>query len=185
MGLCGILACHFAPKQVLITDGDIATLQNMRQNVQNTVQTTGDVLVDVHVKCPQLIWGSSYAHKFNKQYSGPFDTIIASDIIYDSTMIQPIWETVSTLLSYQVNAGSSVEDEGMATNQSDGVFVLAYSKRNVPIEEVLDMATSFGFVWTMADMSANNAGDDVAAHRDPRQELADIYCFSRIEQLTM
>jgi SAM-dependent methyltransferase len=56
-----------------------------------------------------------------------FDIILAADIIYVSEIIVPLTETVQRLLA------------------PTGVFLLAYARRNVPVDLVHDQATRCGF----------------------------------------
>jgi predicted nicotinamide N-methyase len=124
LGLCGILAHKLQATQVLLTDGDIETLAQLRQNVQrNNCATSRSVI------CPQLIWGHNL-DTFCDQYKAPLDVIIGADIIYVTTVLQPLWETIDKLLSL------------------NGKFLLAFTRRTVSVELVLEYATKYGFEWT-------------------------------------
>ena len=125
LGLCGILASHLGAASVTLTDGDTDTLQNMRSNVAlNTDAET--------VSCRQLVWGHS-VQEFVDQH-GTFDTIMGADIIYIDEVLEPLFlETIPKLLS------------------QDGRFLLAYARRNVSIDRVLETATRAGLSYKQYD----------------------------------
>ena len=69
-----------------------------------------------------------------------YDVIIASDIIYSPVIVEPLWETVETLL-IKPNVDSGKEE--------GGVFVMAFARRKVPvsIEMVCEKAVENGFTY--------------------------------------
>ena len=81
----------------------------------------------------QLIWGSESAQSSSLT---KFSVIIASDIIYSSIVIDPLWETIRELLEYP-----------------DGVFWMAFAKRKVPvtIDFVLRKAREYGFRYELLE----------------------------------
>ncbi len=72
-----------------------------------------------------------------------FDILLGSDIIYVEHVVEPLFDTVSQLLS------------------SHGVFLLAFARRNVSIDYVLYVAQRQGFVYEYKELSAMN--DDTSA----------------------
>jgi predicted nicotinamide N-methyase len=138
LGLCGILAHKLdIASHVCMTDGDVETLENLRRNVaRNHCHGDSDssssspnkqhTTTIPTISCPQLIWGQT------EQYppTHSIDILLAADIIYVTEILVPLWETVDAILAL------------------DGKFVLAYARRNVPMELVLEHATLHGFVWT-------------------------------------
>lgn len=129
LGLCGILASHWEATQVVLTDGDTDALAGLRTNVTQNAAT---------YRCPsvrtaQLVWGEGL-DDFCATYGSTFDSILGADIIYVEEILQPLWATVDRLLS------------------AEGVFLLAYARRNVSMDLVLAQATARDFVWeTPAD----------------------------------
>ena len=119
--MCGILSHHLKAAEVVMTDGDTDTLENLRRNVQSNCPNTETVL------CRQLVWGRN-VNTFVETH-GQFDTILGSDIIYVAEILEPLWQTVDQVLA------------------RDGSFLLAYARRNVSIDLVLAEATKHGFVW--------------------------------------
>lgn len=145
LGLNGILAwrstCSSSNSNVCITDGDSDALVHLRDNVErNRGSSDGDV---DKVSCHQLIWGKQSSEKFLTQIANDqtYDVILASDIIYSSVIVEPLWETITTLLK------KPSEGCGEA-----GVFVMAYARRKqvpVSIELVLEAAVQHGFVYEL------------------------------------
>ena len=86
------------------------------------------------VTCRQLVWGRSL-DQFVSEH-GLFDIVLGSDIIYVPEIIGPLFETIERIMT------------------DDATFILAYARRNVPIDLVLDHAKQKGFVWTCPDESA-------------------------------
>jgi predicted nicotinamide N-methyase len=121
---------------VIVTDGDSDALIYLRDNVNaNEINDGGKV------SAQQLIWGKETSKEFQQNHCGneeeeppckaqsTFDLIIASDIIYAKCIVEPLWESIDTLLS------------------PNGVFVMAYALREVPvsIDDVTEMGDKFGF----------------------------------------
>jgi predicted nicotinamide N-methyase len=89
LGLCGILANCLDASSVHMTDGDTATLANLRENVSRNCPH------EERITCLQLMWER---HQTFLQKHGLFDTIIGSDIIYLEASVKKVWETVKQLL---------------------------------------------------------------------------------------
>ena len=107
-----------------LTDGDTDTLENMRVNVAAN-SNVGDTC---SVSCEQLVWGRRVDDFVDKH--GQFDTILGADIIYIEEALGPLFlESVPKLLT------------------EDGRFLLAYARRNVSIDLVLDAAARAGLVY--------------------------------------
>jgi predicted nicotinamide N-methyase len=122
---------HDDSSAVSITDGDSDVMLQLHENIQRNKRGTSSVA------CHQLIWGRETSHDFlnNKQNQGQgFDVILASDIIYSAVIVEPLWETIQTLLS------------------TNGEFWMGFcAKRKVPIKinTVLEAAERSGFSSTL------------------------------------
>jgi predicted nicotinamide N-methyase len=148
LGLNSIAAYHRGALSVYATDGDSATLAYLRRNVAqnccehvNFIQTDTDatVIMKSHshvtpppplssrtIECHQLIWGHALSD-FQSTH-GVFDVIMGADIIYLVDQLPPLWATVDALLTQY------------------GMFVLAYARRNVSMDRVLEHARRHHFV---------------------------------------
>jgi len=145
LGLNGILAWRSTAAsspgaEVCITDGDSDALVHLRENVErNRPSEGGDA---GKISCHQLIWGKESSEHFLARVASDrkYDVLLASDIIYAAVIVEPLWETVRTLLKKPGDGG----EEG-------GVFVMAYARRKVPvsIELVLETAVENGFVYEL------------------------------------
>ncbi|KAL7426165.1 hypothetical protein ACHAXM_000346 [Skeletonema potamos] len=133
-GLCG-LVCRiaFQAKSVLITDGDHQVMKNLRYNVELNGLPLADAANSSSSKhatiaCPQLIWGKNHAIDFEKQY-GKQDVIIATDCVYITQSVYPLFETAYELLN------------------KAGLFLFVNSYPWVcPTENILKIANEYGFV---------------------------------------
>ena len=147
LGLNGILAWRASSSnsEVCITDGDSDALVHLRDNVdrnRNTDSEDGNDDSNVgKVSCKQLIWGKDTSEKFliDIAKDQTYDVILASDIIYSPVIVEPLWETIQTLLKRPRNG------------EDGGVFVMAYARRKVPvsIELVCERGEEAGFIHEM------------------------------------
>jgi protein N-lysine methyltransferase METTL21D len=123
---------------VVLTDGDSDALQYLRTNVERNAMRPRQHQVNDEGECEsapvvvrQLIWGE--AATCSTTGFGRFDTVLGSDIIYADEILEPLWRTVDDLVS------------------PNGVFLLAFARRNVPIDRVFETAATHGFAWTRDD----------------------------------
>ena len=113
-----------------LTDGDTDVLHHLRNNVEHNQPAQHKN--NVTLVCSQLIWGRDRALAFLQRQadSRRFDVIFGSDLIYVQKVIQPLFETVSTLL------------------EEFGCFIMAHCARRegneVNVSMVFDVADSFG-----------------------------------------
>lgn len=128
MGLCSILSHKLGAAHAYATDGDTDTLYNLRRNIQLSGCDPSSI------SCSQLIW------RCCEQYPKVVvDSIVAADVMYTEEMLKPFWETISTL---------SPRD----------LVVLAYTRRNVSIDLVLEVASNHGFKLTKC---SDNGSDGI------------------------
>ena len=137
LGVCGILAHKLGAKKVVLTDGDTATLANMRDNVSVNCNNESDEEIII---CKQLRWGR-HLDLFREKCGTEFDTIIGGDVIYAQEGLQPLFETVAHLLSKEPHA----------------VFLQSYINRNgVTMEEAFEVATNHGLRWLAPEHSGTD-----------------------------
>lgn len=113
---------------MILTDGDTNTLEYTRKNIKRNCanQCGEETITTSKIVCHQLIWGPMFAETFRSEH-GTFDTIMGSDIIYVEQVLEPLWITVATLLS-----------------KPNGRFLLAFARRNVQMDLVLEHAKKVG-----------------------------------------
>lgn len=108
---------------VVCTDGDDDTMELLKQNI---IETSSSVI-------PRKLWWSHH-DEILKEFPNKFDIILGADIIYEESQIVPLFTSVVALL------------------KEDGEFILAYARRNVPIDLVLNSATHFGLKHSIIDL---------------------------------
>ena len=124
--------------EVCITDGDSDALVHLRDNIERNRPSGNhnNVITSSKVSCNQLIWGKDSSQKFLQHIAQnqKYHVLLASDIVYAAVIVEPLWETVHTLL----------EPEG-------GVFIMAFARRkvNVTIDMVLEAAVKHGFEYEL------------------------------------
>jgi predicted nicotinamide N-methyase len=107
LGLCGIVAHRLGAAHVMLTDGDTAALKQMRHNVQlnlnncstNTPSSTNNT--NTSLLCRQLFWANQ-KHMDSFLQSSPhqagYDVILGADVVYTRESLEPLFDTVVTLL---------------------------------------------------------------------------------------
>jgi predicted nicotinamide N-methyase len=166
LGLCGILAHHLQAANVVLTDGDTDALKFMRSNVaanchtytytdgsgemKNVKQGSGTNASMCasscdggssssnssasSIQCRQLVWGDNERlNDLRRQFEKGFHLVLGADIIYVEEILDPLFQSVQRLLAV------------------DGQFWLAYARRNVKIDLVLETATRHGFSYETPD----------------------------------
>ena len=144
VGLCGIVCAKLlGAAAVQLTDGDHVVLRNLRRNATSNG-------LDTNAACRQLIWGDSKAAEFEKIH-GQFDAILATDCVYVTKSVRPLFETVQRLLA------------------PGGAFLFVNSCASTcPLEEALRIGEGLGLSSTPEEM-----------WRRPGDEKDPVYVFRR------
>lgn len=128
LGLVSILLDKMSCcRYVYATDGDDETMELLKENIKSTSSS---------VRAHKLWWGedADFVKVLeNNQHDLKFDVLLAADVIYEEDQFQPLIESVKSLL------------------KNDGEFLLAFARRNVSVDKVLDYALSQGLTWAMLD----------------------------------
>lgn len=109
---------------IVATDGDEPTLALLQENIHDNHSQV------FHSK---LYW-SRDIEAFKVEFPDRFEIMLAADVIYEEDQVQPLIDTVSALL-----------------HQPDGRFLLAFARRNVPMDRVIIAAEQAGFVYEIID----------------------------------
>ena len=123
---------HLDPASMLLTDGDLEVLKNMRHNVQEN-----GLKPDFHFACPQLIWGKKSAQDFKGRH-GTQEVIMAADCLYIPQSIVALWELVDQVLT------------------NEGVFLYVAGETQCDFDRVVKSGLEFGF----AHCPSENWADD-------------------------
>ncbi|XP_057764184.1 uncharacterized protein LOC130985297 [Salvia miltiorrhiza] len=103
VGLVGICLSYVKASKVILTDGDLSTLANMKVNLELNHLTTGDHtsgsrLHDTKVQCICLPWES--ASEDDLHCFAP-DVILGADVIYDPSCLPHLVRVLSALLKHE------------------------------------------------------------------------------------
>ena len=129
---------------------------------QLTTTTSSSNNTKIQVSCPQLIWGKdmdSALDKYGKQH-----LIIASDCTYMVASLQPMWETVDTLLD------------------KNGMFVwVNLCASTVPFELVFETAKAHDFEWEQPsyDPKKDTVDGFITTSKEIELFNDEIYIFRR------
>ena len=94
-----------------------------------------------------------------------FDILLGSDIIYVEHVVEPLFDTVSQLLS------------------SHGVFLLAFARRNVSIDYVLSVAQRQGFVYEYKELTAiDDVMSAASASTNHSSSMEGVYIFRLLDK---
>lgn len=110
-------------RQLVSTDGDDDTVDLLLRNVNSC--DSKDIAVS------KLYWGDHDV--FVATYPDKFDILCAADIIYEREQIEPLISTVTQIM------------------KPNGEFILAFARRNVPMDAVIAQAASVGLKWEVID----------------------------------
>lgn len=159
VGLCGLVAHALGASHVTMTDGDSVVLKNLRYNMAKNGITD-----PAKIQCKQLIWGRKHVYPFIADIQPAdktddpceatavrrnVDVVMASDCIYMTQSLIPLWETVSSLLSPASESVPNKNGEDSPTLPfPPGAFLYVnMCSSQAPLSMVLDTATKFQFSW--------------------------------------
>ena len=198
-GLAGLVAAHFAPASVTLTDNEPEVLAILRVNAARHAAP------GVDCRCEDLDWGSAAAHARLAAASGGrarWRVILAADVVYWRESIEPLFDTITALLDDEAEgvAGAAEEEEeeeeerrraGGAPSAAPspaaaeaappqlprGRCYLGYFNRVDSNRVALEAAAAArGLVWTRVapgDFLPEPCPPDLALHR----ELMAVYVF--------
>ena len=146
----------------LLTDGDEQVVDLLRQNCErNELLLRNNVEKDdggVAVECQQLVWGKRQAENLLQSRGGDgFNVILGADLIYGRSNNSNTDDHHSNSSSTTHQAGTMVADlfdtvtTLLGDDDDEAVFYLAFTRRDVPIEMVLEVANQRGLVWELQD----------------------------------
>ena len=177
LGLCGIVAHRLGAQHVMLTDGDTEVLTNLKHNIERNVD---NVDATRSISCSQLIWGRNLDEFSKKQQQiykrERYDVILASDLVYMTKSLEPLWQTIDRLL---VRNGNETKSEYDTVG-----FVLFswYCSSQCSMEALLDMATKYNFVWTRPRFNVKGGNDSIIDEEDDLSSSSiqeGIYIFQR------
>jgi predicted nicotinamide N-methyase len=107
---------------IVTTDGDDDTMELLASNLLS---------MKSNIVLRKLWWGE--VSQFLEEFPDKFEVVLAADVIYEDEQVEPLLNTARELL------------------RADGVFYLAYARRNISIDKVLRVAAEIGFNWDVIE----------------------------------
>ncbi|KAI3794521.1 hypothetical protein L1987_37153 [Smallanthus sonchifolius] len=102
VGLVGICLAHVKPSKVVLSDGDLSTLANLKLNLELNhmnihIGSSESILQDpCNVKCLHLPWESAVESDLRDLMP---DIVLGADVIYDPQCIPHLVRVIATLLT--------------------------------------------------------------------------------------
>ncbi|KAG0504748.1 hypothetical protein M758_N021500 [Ceratodon purpureus] len=119
-GMVGVLLARIGASKVLLTDGSLATLANMRHNLSiNNVKVEGMEEINgceqhahfsTTVKCQQLMWETLSDKELHTLES---NVILGADLIYDPLYIPHLVKLLASLLSLDHPARTNISEQSV------------------------------------------------------------------------
>ena len=149
LGVVSILVHKLSiASSVVCTDGDEVSIDLLRKNAEDTDCTEQGMIVE------KLFWGEH--ESFLRDYP-QIDMLLAADVIYEEEQIEPLLITAVAILKQATVAINKrcQEEENERNSHVAGTVVpqliLAYARRNVPIDKVYICATRLGLAFESLD----------------------------------
>ncbi|KAL3616914.1 hypothetical protein CASFOL_039308 [Castilleja foliolosa] len=124
VGLVGICLSYVKASKVILSDGDLSTLANMKVNLELNHLSTGNHTLGNPVHCVCLPWESASDNDI-RRYAP--DVILGADIIYDPTCLPHLVRVLAALLKHDHDFDSS-QGNGIV---NDRVAYIASVIRNI------------------------------------------------------
>uniref|UniRef100_A0A7N0T955 FAM86 N-terminal domain-containing protein n=1 Tax=Kalanchoe fedtschenkoi TaxID=63787 RepID=A0A7N0T955_KALFE len=118
VGLVGICLNHVKAHKIILSDGDLSTLSNMKINlelnhIESKTELDGGTLQDLAaVSCIHLPWESA-AEKKDQLQGLKLDIILAADVIYDPSCLPHLVHLLSILLNQTPASSAQHETASM------------------------------------------------------------------------
>uniref|UniRef100_A0A803NNR5 Uncharacterized protein n=1 Tax=Cannabis sativa TaxID=3483 RepID=A0A803NNR5_CANSA len=172
VGLVGITLSHVKASEVLLSDGDVLTLANMKVNLEL------NQLNQNKVKCIHLPWES--ATKEQLQSFKP-DIILAADVIYDPVCLPHLVRVVATLLNHTKKSYSEEEVnncQGSSMGETQGNLGLWRKGPVALIASVIRTIDTFNYFLELVD-KANLSITDITQTLKPVNLLPYMKSYNR------
>ncbi|KFK26476.1 hypothetical protein AALP_AA8G254000 [Arabis alpina] len=169
VGMVGVCLAHVKAKKVILTDGDLLTLANMKLNLEMNHLNSDDELLkqpgetqNTQVKCIHLPWETASESELSEYRP---DIVLGADVIYDPSCLPHLLRVLVALLRKPPQRdNSALETEDRDTAQQGRSPVVAY------IASVIRNADTFNAFLTLVD-KMNISITDVTGELSPHFEL--------------
>ncbi|XP_054800793.1 uncharacterized protein LOC129304960 isoform X2 [Prosopis cineraria] len=170
VGLVGICLAHVKASEVILSDGDLSTLANMKSNLElnhlNVELEMPERNKNLNmVKCMYLPWESASESKLQDVMP---DIVLGADVIYDPASLPHLVRVISILLSHAKSYSCRQVASDLAPNSKYGNGEL-HNKNQRNCEDLADVSA-------VAGTTINNYGSGDGPKEAP---LAYIACVVR------
>ncbi len=114
----------------------------------------------------ELRWGEDIGHVVR---DGPFDLIVASDVIWLDHLLQPLVDTFTRLMTDQRNSGDGLPASADDSQRRQSEIILAHETRSLQVEQkFFRLMADAGFVVQQVsydDMHPSYRAKDIAIYR--------------------
>jgi hypothetical protein len=114
----------------------------------------------------ELRWGEDIGDVVR---DGPFDLIVASDVIWLDHLLQPLVDTFTRLMTYQRNSGDGLHTSADDSQRRQREIILAHETRSLQVEQkFFRLMADAGFVVQQVsydDMHPSYRAKDIAIYR--------------------
>ncbi|VVB15271.1 unnamed protein product [Arabis nemorensis] len=166
VGMVGVCLAHVKAKKVILTDGDLLTLANMKLNLEMNRLNCDDELPkqpgeaqSTRVKCIHLPWETASESELSKYRP---DIVIGADVIYDPSCLPHLLRVLVALLRKPLKRDNgSLETEDRDAAQQGRTPVVAY------IASVIRNADTFNAFLTLVDqmdLSITDVTEELTPH---------------------
>ncbi|KAF8105490.1 hypothetical protein N665_0157s0073 [Sinapis alba] len=177
VGLVGICLAHVKAKKVILTDGDLLTLSNMKLNLERNHLNYEDELLKQHgedestVKCIHLPWETATDSEVSEYRP---DIVLGADVIYDPSCFPHLLRVLVALLRRPTKTDNgSLEIENRATTPQGSSPAVAY------IASVIRNADTFNAFLTLVDQMNLSITDLTKELKPPYELLPYMHSYDR------
>lgn len=113
--------------KIVATDGCPETIELLEKNIETSKCDVETIVAK------EMSWGCSQE---DEEDQNSFDVVLAADVIYEEKAIIPLLMSMEALLSKE---------------NRNAEILLAFARRNVPVDTFLVAASQRGFTWSIAE----------------------------------
>lgn len=181
VGLVGICLAHVKASEVLLSDGDLATLANMKLNLEMNHLNTGTDLPETSienrdvVKCIHLSWEAA-SEKELRDFMP--EIILGADVIYDPSCLPHLVQVLLILLNKKKSCDNDQEERGQTSltkvTCADGK-VNGASHEQVLNDHDLHSSSSYAYdINTNGIKRSMNDANGLGSRADPVAYIASV-----------
>ncbi|CAE6124196.1 unnamed protein product [Arabidopsis arenosa] len=178
VGMVGICLAHVKAKKVILTDGDLLTLSNMKLNLERNHLNYDDELLkqpgeaqSTQVKCIHLPWETASESELSEYRP---DIILGADVIYDPSCLPHLLRVLVALLSKPPK-----RDNGSLETEDSDTTPQGHSPKVAYIASVIRNADTFNVFLTLVDQMDLSITDVTTELRPPFELLPYMHSYDR------